>query len=115
MGKKKNKNVQPDGKDRVIFDQINGRVSYQGVNLGADSIRAFVGLAGLQKMIRFGIDASGKYAVIQRVPEGIESFYAEVARLCEKYKNDPAKGFQEIRRTTLFAESVLAKEQEGDR
>ena len=116
MGKKNKRKNQGDGsqgKDRVIFSQERGCVSFNGVDIKADGIRGLVGLASLGKMMRFGMDENEKLVIVQRVPENIEAFYSEVVRILEKYKDKPVEGFKAIRQTALFAESVLAIEQGG--
>jgi len=106
MGNRKDRKLASIApKEQVIFEPQHGRIRYKEMILTVDTIRAFFGLAALQRIVRFHI-SPGKAVVVERVPEGVESFYSEVSRLLEKYSHDSAAGFKEILRTTKFAERI---------
>lgn len=97
-------------REMMEYDGRKGEVRLGNQRLAEESLRAFFGLATLGKMIRFGLGSDGKAVVIERVPEAIEAIYTELSRLLEKYKDKPAKGFKEIRKTLKFAEQIGLEE-----
>ena len=113
MSKQKKQKDRPQPKEMIqaIYKPETGCFHFKGYRISIATVESFFGLGALGTIMRIHLDDDNKVQ-IDRVPEGIACYYAEVSRILKKYADDPKRGFEEIKRTTFFAENVAAKDPE---